>query len=190
MDEARIRIRQNLSSMNFEITGPTYGRKDLLKILWPPIVAIVLLAVFYIMQWFNVETSELIIVGIIATFYAYRSLLTGRFRKLTFNTAERKLIIDVKALWGRAERIVVPFDNLKMEVCKSKWKWLFPTRVIFLKNKAEAYDLRLEENKISEVVMEGLITAATKEKVPVILVKPWRFSGDRISIDSFPDLNG
>jgi hypothetical protein len=153
--------------MAFEITGKTYSRLDLIKKYSIPLLVIIGLWICYWFQFLKIDKTKLVIVISIITFDSLKDFFRKRLVAITFNSQEKTLSIRLKSFIGKVETSIIKYDVLRIELDRPKWKRVFPTKVFFLKNKMEVYELNLRNNHINERDIEKAIEICRSADIPV-----------------------
>jgi hypothetical protein len=157
---------QGTSFMKFEIIGEKLSRKNTLK---ANVFFLIILLTLIICYWLEYKISEWSLVSAFLFFIAYNveQKFKKRFERLIFDSEENILSIQLASNYGKFENRTINLEELNLEVDISKWKWLLPTKVYFLKNKTEIYELNQRETMISDCDIENLIQIAQKANVPI-----------------------
>lgn len=153
--------------MKFEITGRSFGRSDLLKYY---AIRLFIMFVLYTCYWFQIlkiSMANLVAVCIIIVVAILRETFKTRLEVITLNSEEKNLSIRLKSWVGKVELRTIHFDDLRLEVKIPKWKRFFSTKVFFLKNKMEVWELDQKADYINDGEIEKLIDMAKIENIPM-----------------------
>lgn len=129
------------------------------------IVCIILLILFWF-KLIQISLWSIVSASLIFISYNVRQAFKKRFESLTFDSEAKILTIQLVSYNGKFEFRTINQEELNLEVDLSKWKWLSPTKVYFLKKKTEIYELNLGETKLRDGDIENLIRVAQEANVP------------------------